>query len=231
MKIRNTLPVCVMLTCFTLDAAHAQGTGKGKANAVEGNDSPSITIEFHPQRSAHARSCDEIGNVQLLQMWADYGNRMVLVKPGQLLARDAWLDATLSSKGHMIDTRNSTDPIYQLPGERLGNTRKPDHASMTDEPAIHESNLPPFDASSNPTGWKRMVWRFHTFGYCNAGNERGKWYEGVEWTWEIPAARANQTDGKGKIKILNHNVPPPEAVSPFREALDKYMKAKSRKAP
>jgi hypothetical protein len=230
MKIRDTIPACAMLTLLSLVAPGAARAG-GKANAVKLNGPASITIEFHPQRSAHAKGCDEIGHVQLLQMWADHGNRMVLVKPSQLRAKDAWLDATLSLKGHAVDTRNNTDPIYQIPGERVGDTRKPAHASMTDEPAIHSSDLAPYDASSNPTGWKRMVWKFNTYGYCNAGAERGKWYEGVEWTWEIPAARANLADGKGTIKVVDDDLPPPEAGSPFREALDKYVKVKSKKAP
>jgi hypothetical protein len=197
-------------------------------NEVKGDGTASINITFFPKRSAYAKDCTEIEHIQFVQTWARYVDKNVLVKPGQIRKRDAWLDATLSSKGHCVDTLNSTEPIYQIPGHTPGNTREGTKAALTDEPAIWSSDLPPYNAKAAPDGWAGMTWNFNTFAYCNAGNERGKFYEGVYWEWETFANRVSQTDGRGTVKVKDTNVPPPAPGSVFHEALEKYVKEKAK---
>ena len=192
---------------------------------VAGNGN--FIIDFDPAKSSQiAAPCEEIGHLQFLQMWAVRDNGWTLIKPGQLRARDAWLDPTMSDAGHVLDTINGSDrgadPIHQDRAER-GDTSHGKHAVLYDAPRVWETDLPAYHPERSPDGWKQLVWRFQTYAYCAIGADRGRWYEGVAWTFEVyPEQMA--TSGFGALAFVAELAPPiadPDAS--VRQALARYL--------
>ena len=107
-----------------------------------------IEIDFDPKLSSEiGAECTEIGHLQFIQMWAVYTDRWRLVKPGEVRAKDAWLDATLSDAGHAVDTCRGADPVYQDPENRGSSAGT--HATMSDLPNLQHSDLAPYHPETN----------------------------------------------------------------------------------
>lgn len=182
-----------------------------------------ITIRFDPARSAAiSEACTEIGHIQVLQMWAVYTDRWSLVRPGQLRARDSWLDATASDAGHVIDTCRQADPVFQ---EKVNRGETPRTvAQLFDGPNLQAADLGPYDPDTNPTGWAKMSWRFQTYAYCVEGPARGSFYEGVAWTWEVYPPNVKIGDGHGTSTFVSE-LPVPGEDASVRQALARYLAA------
>jgi hypothetical protein len=71
-----------------------------------------------------------------------------------------------------------------------------------------------------------MVWRCQTHAYCVSGADRGTWYEGVAWTWEIFAPQVRPGDGSGVSAVVTDL--PPSAEASVRQALARYRAAPQR---
>jgi hypothetical protein len=182
-----------------------------------------IEIDFDPKLSSEiGAECTEIGHLQFIQMWAVYTDRWRLVKPGEVRAKDAWLDATLSDAGHAVDTCRGADPVYQDPENRGSSAGT--HATMSDLPNLQHSDLAPYHPETNKEGWAQMVWRFQTYAYCVSGAAKGTWYEGIAWTWEVYANQVRPGDGVGTSAFVT-DMAVPVADASVRQALERYRAA------
>ncbi|MCA9692338.1 MAG: hypothetical protein KC636_22255 [Myxococcales bacterium] len=205
-----------------LDEEEAAGRGPHEVR-IEGDN---IELRFFPDRSAAVdEPCSDIGHIQVVQMWAVYTDKAIVVMPGQLRARDAWLDATASDSGHVVDTCRRDDPVYQDPDRRGSSTGAV--ASMLDAPNLQASDFAPYHPQANPGGWAKMTWRFLSYAYCAAGEARGTFYEGVGWTWDVYANAVRPGDGRGEATLINDHLPPPRANAEVRQALARYLAAPS----
>lgn len=188
-------------------------------------DGGGVDIRFHPERSsAMSAPCSEVGHIQFLVMWANYSDRSIVVLPSQLRARDRWLDATASDAGLVVDTCRQSDPIYQDP-ELRGDSRT--MTRMSDGPLLKDADIKPYHPQTNPSGWTSMTWRFQTYAYCNQGEARGTFYEGVGWTWEIDWQNVHAGSGQGTATFVADLPASAAARAPIRQALERYRAATS----
>ena len=94
-----------------LDEEEAAGRGPHEVR-IEGDN---IELRFFPDRSAAVdEPCSDIGHIQVVQMWAVYTDKAIVVMPGQLRARDAWLDATASDSGGLIAAGKVTRVVIDV---------------------------------------------------------------------------------------------------------------------
>jgi hypothetical protein len=136
----------------------------------------------------------------------------------------------MTTDGWWIDhLEHEKTPDYQQGrgnGEKTSSgSRK---ASIADTPNIGDDTVKgPFNASTNPTGWKTVHFDFFTYAWCMQGSDCGKWYEGVKWQYEKTAAE-QKAGGTGASKILDDNISPPpsgEAIAAF-DAFNKQKRFK-----
>lgn len=185
-----------------------------------------IDIVFDPDNSTKVTSCDKIVHVQFIRITVDG----TVTKPGDFVGAFKYRDAVMTKDGWWIDhLQKETTPDYQ---QGTGNGRKTSSgsqkASIVDVPNIGDDTvLGPYDATTNPGGWKTVHFEFQTFAWCMQGTDCGKWYEGVTWQYDKSAAqqKAGQT---GASTILDKNVSPPPSAGQI-EAFDLFNKKKGFK--
>jgi hypothetical protein len=182
-----------------------------------------VDIVFDPDKSCKVTKCDKIVHVQFVQNNID-GKVMTGAEYSSALAHKN--ATTTSSDGWAVDSLASeTTPDYQQgtgDGKKNGATVK---ATMSDAPQTGGGDKGFYHPSTNPSGWKKVTFKFASFAFCMKGADCGKWYEGIEWeytkTWE------DHRDGKkGESKITQKNVsstPTPGQL----EAFNKFNKKNS----
>lgn len=202
-------------------ASEAADAKNPHAIAVQGN---SIRLTFDPAVSASRPSCTDIRHVQILRMDSDG----TAILPGTLRKKDAWLDATASDGGWVIDSVVGPDkPYYQEDTDsRIGRSEPHRVAVLDDEPRLGVTpDHPPYDPEAAPSGWKEMIWRFKSFAVCAAGPDCGAWYDGVSWTFTQTAARARAGED-GVTHVFVPYLPPAPAGHDAPVAFERYAKAK-----
>ena len=169
-----------------------------------------IKVVFDPSLSITATDCKKIADIQFSQMTAD-GTAML---PGSYYAGYDYQDPVTTPDNYwVIDfLKGETTPDYQQSrsDSQFGyiNIAGSQTAIITDRPQTGGGDKRFYDPSSNPKGWKKIVFNFFTYCWCMEGAQCGGWYEGIRWTftktWE------NQRDGlPGLVAIADDNVPPP----------------------
>jgi hypothetical protein len=143
-----------------------------------------------------------------------------VTKPSDFVGTWQYRDAVMTKDGWWIDhLASETTPDYQQGngnGEKTPSGTK--KASIVDAPSIGGDTVKgPYDAGTNPTGWKKVHFDFVTFAWCMQGSDCGKWYEGVKWQYDKTAAEQKAGES-GTSKILDNNVSPPpsgQAIAAF----------------
>jgi len=213
-----------MLVATVLAATAAEEAAAPAGPHTVHISSRAITIDFDPARSTEIQAeCTQIGHLQFIQMWAVNDRGWHLLRPSDVREKSAWLDPAMSDAGHVLDTVRATDVIHQEFGDR-GDTTRGRHARVVDAPQLAASRLPPYHPEENPDGWKKQVWRFQSYAYCADGADRGRWYEGVAWTFELSPESMQSGDGFGRLAFVA-NLPAPidDPDASVRQALARYV--------
>jgi hypothetical protein len=186
--------------------------GPNAGTSTSGNK---ITFVFDPDKSDKVHKCDRIAHVQFIRMYAD-GK---VIKPGTYYSGYSGRDSATTGAGWYVDPSDPgfKSPDYQQSGEAnaIGNDGKKGGGSTVkakteDAPTTGGGDKGFHDAATNPGGWKEVRYEFATFGYCMAGPDCGKWYEGL--TWEYKKTSDDHAAGSdGTATITNKCVDAPSA--------------------
>jgi hypothetical protein len=186
-----------------------------------------IDFVFDPDKSTKVAKCDRIVHVQFIKMSVDGA----VIKPGDLVDKFKHRDSATTDDGWYVDPSDAgfSTPDYQqtgVPSQVIGNDGKKNggavKAKTQDSPnAQGDIKKGFYNATTNPSGWKEVVLDFATFGYCMAGPDCGKWYEGI--TWQYKKTSDEFYAGKtGTSTITNTCVDGPSAQ--HLAAFDKFNK-------
>ena len=188
-----------------------------------------IYIVFDPTRSTKVRSAEKIAIAQVCRMLAD-GKP---VKPGDYQWVIRFEDEVTTESLYWLDfTLRETTPDYQQ-GEDSAemhygylNDVSARSAAISDAPWDGGGNKGFYDPEKNPEGWREFRLECETFAYCMDGEDKGRFYEGMQW--EFVKSWQDYQNGKlGKARIIDLNLDAPSKS--FVEAFDLFVKVKGKK--
>lgn len=142
----------------------------------------SIDLTFNPATTTPTPDCDRIVMLQSIQMTADGSP----IKPGTYYTPWTCRDPAALSDGTYIDHDcTCTTPYYT---DCFNGTAGVSNATSTSAATIFDApqtggGTKGFRSVSNPTGWRTVLYKFKTYGFCAAGNNCPNFYEGVDWTY------------------------------------------------
>jgi hypothetical protein len=200
----------------------------GSADGPSGENKTSgdkIEMVFDPAKSKKVQKCDRIVHVQFCRMTAD-GK---VIKPGNYSSRYKARDSATTDAGWYVDPSDPgfKTPDYQQSGtpRAIGNDGKKNgsvvKAKTEDVPQTGGGDKGFYDPLNNKGGWKKVRYEFATFGYCMAGPDCGKWYEGFQWTYEKTSAD-QKAGSNGTSTITDRCVDAPSGK--HLAAFDKFNK-------
>lgn len=169
----------------------------------------SINYNFNPQNVCSVSPCSQIVYIQVYKQFAVKTDGTQVATNDSFWGLPAARDADFTPNMYVLDRINGKTIPYYHDGAGAGNNAAvgpPLPATSNDAP-----NQPSF-----PTGYKGIVINFETAAFCAAGDDKGKYFGHLFWTFT-----QNQGQASGTSTITSSNTNQPSAD--FSAAVAKWV--------